>query len=92
MVRAKALIGLFAPAEVRAAFDGWEDRFHKLTYAAGRMRQAAAQADPDRPAGSVRDLHSTRDLWRRQAQDARLKEIDARERFVAALSAPLSRD
>jgi hypothetical protein len=34
----------------------------------------------------VRDLHSTRDLWRRQAHDARLKEVDAREQFIAALS------
>jgi hypothetical protein len=89
LVRARALLGLFSAPEVRAAFDRWEDRLHTLTYSADRMRQAAGQVDPDRPPDSVRDLHSTRDLWRRQAQDARLKEVDAREHFIAALSGHL---
>ena len=84
LMRARVLVGLFAGAEVREVFDTWLDRFDKLRYALAR-RSATDEAPPE----SVRDLHSPRDMWRRQADDARLAEIDARERLVAAMAAHL---
>jgi hypothetical protein len=81
LVRASVLVGLFAPAAVREAFDKWLDRFDKLRYAVAR-RSAKDGTTPE----STRDLHSPRDMWRRQATDARLKEIDARERLLQAMS------
>lgn len=81
LVRVKALVSLFSVTEVRDGFDQWRDRFDKLRYAVERV----AGAD-DGPVQSVRDLHSTRDMWLRQARDARLKEIDARERLLEIMS------
>ena len=86
LVRARVLVGLFAQPEVRDTFDKWLDRFDKLRYALGR--QAAADGTPPE---STRDLHSPRDMWRRQATDSRLKEVDARERLMAAMARQLSR-
>ncbi|BFU43927.1 hypothetical protein [Krasilnikovia sp. MM14-A1004] len=86
LVRARVLVGLFAQAEVQAAFGSWLDRFDKLRFALGRQ----AGTTDEEPA-STRDLHSKRDLWRRQANDARLREVDARERLIAALAAGLDR-
>jgi hypothetical protein len=86
LVRARVLVGLFAGEPARAAFDEWLDGFEKLRYALSR--QAAAGADEPE---STRDRHSTRDMWRRQATDSRLKEIDRRERLMAALAADLTR-
>jgi hypothetical protein len=84
LVRARVLVGLFAQSEVQAAFDDWLDRFDKLRFALGRQ----AETDETPPA-STRDLHSPRDMWRRQANDARLREVDARERLIAAMSGHL---
>jgi hypothetical protein len=87
LVRARMLVGLFAAPAVREAFDKWLDRFEKLRYALGRQ-SATADEEPE----STRDLHSKRDMWRRQATDARLKEVDARERLMAAMAADLRTD
>lgn len=86
LVRARVLVGLFAPTPVRDAFDNWLDRFDKLRFALAR-RSATDEAQPE----STRDLHSPRDMWRRQARDARLKEVDARERLLQAMSRHLDR-
>jgi hypothetical protein len=86
LVRARVLVGLFALPDVREAFDRWLDRFDKVRFALAR-RSATDEAPPE----STRDLHSPRDMWRRQATDARLKEIDARERLVEAMSRHLDR-
>ena len=80
-VRARVLVGLFALPEVRAAFDRWVDCFDKLRFALDRR----AETD-EKPSEGARNLRSPRELWRRQANDARLKEIDARERLVEAMS------
>jgi hypothetical protein len=84
LVRARMLVGLFATPEVRDAFDAWLDRFEKLRFALGRQAEAGDEA----PA-STRDLHSKRDMWRRQATDARLNEADAQEQLMAAMAADL---
>jgi hypothetical protein len=86
LVRARVLVGLFTPTPVRDAFDNWLDRFDKLRFALAR-RSATDEAQPE----STRDLHSPRDMWRRQATDARLKEVDARERLLQAMSRHLDR-
>lgn len=86
LVRARVLVGLFAEAPVREAFDAWLDRFEKLRYALGKQSEAG-----DEPTESTRDLHSPRDMWRRQANDARLNEVDARERLMTAMAAHLGR-
>ncbi|GGJ86954.1 hypothetical protein GCM10010123_15680 [Pilimelia anulata] len=85
LVRVSALVGLHATAAVRAAFEAWRDRLDKLAYAVERERAADVG-----PVASVRDLHSTRDMWRRQGRDARLRERDARDRLIAALAADLA--
>jgi hypothetical protein len=87
LVRARVLIGLFAEPPVRTAFDTWLDRFDRLRYALGRQSEAGGADEP----ASTRDLRSTRDMWRRQANDARLKEVDVRERLIAAMAASLGR-
>jgi hypothetical protein len=87
LVRARVLVGLFADGAVREAFDKWLDRFDRLRYALGRQAEADGSAAPV----STRDLHSTKDMWRRQATDARLKEIDVRERLIGAMAASLGR-
>jgi hypothetical protein len=84
LVRAQVLVGLFAQPEVRDTFDKWLDRFDKLRFALGRQ-----SATDETPPESTRDLHSPRDMWRRQANDARLKEVDARERLMTAMSGHL---
>jgi hypothetical protein len=81
LVRARVLVGLFGTPEIRGSFDGWLDRFEKLRYALARR-----STTDETPPASVRDLHSPRDMWRRQADDARLAEIDARERLMTAMS------
>jgi hypothetical protein len=86
LVRTRVLVGLFAEPLVHDRFDKWLDRFDKLRYALGRQ-SAADQKEP----ASTRDLDSTRDMWRRQANDARLKEVDARERLIGAMAADLVR-
>lgn len=86
LVRARVLVGLFAEPAVREAFDAWLDRSEKLRYALAKQAEAG-----DGPTASTRDLHSPRDMWRRQANDARLKEVDAREHLLAAMAAHLSR-
>ena len=86
LVRARALVALFAEPGVRESFEAWLDRFDKLRYALGRQSEAA-----EAPGEGVRDLHSPRDMWRRQAADARLKEVDARERLTTAMAEHLTR-
>jgi hypothetical protein len=86
LVRARVLVGLFAQPEVREAFDRWLDSFDKLRFADDRRTAAGAE-----PADNTRDLRSPRDMWRRQADDARLKEIDARERLIQAMARHLDR-
>jgi hypothetical protein len=86
-VRARVLVGLFARGDVREAFDHWLDRFDKLRFALGRQ----SETEPEAPPASVRDLDSRTDLWRRQARDARLKEVDARERLMTAMAGDLGR-
>ncbi len=86
LVRARMLVGLFAEAPVREAFDNWSDSFDKLRYALDKQAEAG-----DEPTASTRDLHSPRDMWRRQATDARLKEVDARERLMTAMADHLTR-
>jgi hypothetical protein len=86
LVRARALLSLFSVDEVRERFDAWEDQFHKLTYAVGRLVVAGEGRDASQAVENVRDLHSAWDLWRRQTQDSRLREVDARERLLAAVS------
>jgi hypothetical protein len=86
LVRARVLVGLFAEVPVREAFDAWLDRFEKLRFALDKQAEAG-----DEPTESTRDLHSPRDMWRRQATDARLNEVDARERLMAAMAAHLGR-
>ena len=85
LVRAQVLVGLFAQPEVRETFDKWLDSFDKLRFALGKQ----ATAD-EKPPASTRDLHSPRDMWRRQAADSRLKEVDARERLIAAMARHLN--
>jgi hypothetical protein len=86
LVRARVLVGLFAEPAVREAFEAWLDRHEKLRYALSKQSEAG-----DEPTASTRDIHSPRDMWRRQATDARLKEIDARERLMTAMAAHLER-
>jgi hypothetical protein len=86
LIRARVLVGLFALPDVREAFEAWADRFDKLRFA-----EARRSATDDTPPSSTRDLHSPRDMWRRQSDDARLKEIDARERLIEAMSGHLGR-
>ncbi|MCY1139439.1 hypothetical protein OWR29_15680 [Actinoplanes sp. Pm04-4] len=86
LVRARVLVGLFAEPPVREAFEAWLDRHEKLRYALTKQSEAG-----DEPTESTRDLHSPRDMWRRQATDARLKEVDARERLMTAMASHLSR-
>jgi hypothetical protein len=86
LVRARVLVGLFALPDVRETFEAWTDRFEKLRYA-----QARRSATDETPPKSTRDLQSPRDMWRRQSDDARLKEIDARERLIEAMSRHLAR-
>jgi hypothetical protein len=85
LVRARVMVGLFAEQPVREAFEHWIDSFEKLRFALSRESASGEQA----PA-SVRDVHSPRDMWRRQATDARLKEVDARDRLLATMAAVLS--
>jgi hypothetical protein len=85
LVRARVLVGLFARGDVRDAFDNWLDSFDKLRFALARQLETV----PEAPPASVRDLHSPTDLWRRQAGDARLREVDARERLMAAMAGDL---
>jgi hypothetical protein len=86
LVRARVLVGLFALPDVREAFERWMDRFDKLRFA-----QARRSATDETPPTSTRDLQSPRDMWRRQSTDARLREIDARERLIEAMSRHLGR-
>jgi len=88
LVRARVLVGLFARAGVREAFDPWLDSFEKLRFALRRQAEAE-EATGGVPEESVRDLHSPGNLWRRQAGDARLREVDARERLMAAMATDL---
>lgn len=85
LVRARVMAGLFARPPVRSLFDDWLDRFDKLRFALERQTAAGDEA----PA-STRDLQSPRDMWRRQATDARLKEVEARERLITAMAAELA--
>ncbi|WP_250006283.1 hypothetical protein [Actinoplanes sp. M2I2] len=87
LVRARVLVGLFAEPTVREAFEAWLERFEKLRFALTKQSEAG-----DEPLGSTRDLHSPRDMWRRQANDARLKEVDARERLLTAMATHLGHD
>ncbi|MBU2664969.1 hypothetical protein KOI35_15810 [Actinoplanes bogorensis] len=86
LVRARVLIGLFAEAPVREAFEAWLDSLDKLRYAVGKQSEAG-----DEPVASTRDIHSPRDMWRRQADDARIKEVEARERLMTAMAGHLNR-
>jgi len=109
LVRARALLSLFAAGEVRDRFGAWEEQFHKLAYAVGRLasaaREAAGEAARDaageaageaagKPeagpaARGAEDPRGAWHLWRRQAQDSRLREVDARERLLDVVSAQM---
>ena len=86
LVRSRVLVGLFAEPPVQEAFEAWLDRFDKLRYALGKHAGAG-----DEPVASTRDIHSPRDMWRRQADDARIKEVEARERLMSAMAGHLAR-
>jgi hypothetical protein len=88
LTRARVLAGLFAAPGVRDAFGSWHERYAKLSFALSRQAAAAADDDQQTP-HSTRDLHSPRDMWRRQTTDARLAETDAREHLIATMAAEL---
>jgi hypothetical protein len=90
LVRARALLSLFAAGEVRDRFSTWEDQFHKLTYAVGRLASAGEEHDIGQPAQAPGNPRSAWNLWRRQAQDSRLREVDARDRLLSVVSEQMS--
>jgi hypothetical protein len=85
LVRARVMAGLFARPPVRALFDDWLACFDRLRFALERR-----SASGDDPPPSTRDLQSPRDMWRRQGNDARLREVEARERLITAMAAELA--